>query len=409
MRKKILFISYDGMTDPLGQSQVLPYLTELSKQGYQFTILSFEKKNRYQAERKIIEKITLEAGITWVPLSFTAKPPILSKIYDRWRMLRKAFQLHRQQKFDIIHCRSYIAAEAGLQLKKKFGTGFLFDMRGFWADEKVDCGQWDQQKFIYRKIYAHYKKKEKKFLLHADGVVSLTKAAKDMLQAKAEYSHVAIQVIPCCADLDHFDFNKIPQQATDQLKDQLGIQPGKKVITYLGSVGGWYMTNEMFAFYKRLLIQYPDFVMLVLTKDDREKVIKESVAAGIPPEKIFVYYARREQVPLYLNMSDCSIFFIRPTYSKTASSPTKHAELMGMGIPVICNDIGDTGNIITATQTGAIVNSFADHDYDKVIEKLPQVFAISPSFIRKAAFDYFDLIKGAERYAELYSKIIKGV
>ncbi len=80
------------MTDPLGQSQVLPYLSELSKQGYVITVLSFEKKNRYAAERKIIEKITNEASITWVPLFFTSKPPILSKMYDRWHMKQKAFQ-----------------------------------------------------------------------------------------------------------------------------------------------------------------------------------------------------------------------------------------------------------------------------------------------------------------------------
>ena len=56
---KVLYISYDGMTDPLGQSQVLPYLCGLSKSGYQFTILSFEKKQRLKNERHIIDKITL--------------------------------------------------------------------------------------------------------------------------------------------------------------------------------------------------------------------------------------------------------------------------------------------------------------------------------------------------------------
>ena len=51
--KKILFLSYDGMTDPLGQSQVIPYLEGLSKSGYGITILSFEKKERFK-KMKII-------------------------------------------------------------------------------------------------------------------------------------------------------------------------------------------------------------------------------------------------------------------------------------------------------------------------------------------------------------------
>ena len=127
MSHKVLYISYDGMTDPLGQSQVLPYIIELSKQGYQFTILSFEKRARYNAERNIIEKIAEEASIRWVPLFFTSRPPILSKMYDRWQLMRKAFRLQRQEKFDIVHCRSYIAAEAGLRLKKKKGVRFLLN------------------------------------------------------------------------------------------------------------------------------------------------------------------------------------------------------------------------------------------------------------------------------------------
>jgi hypothetical protein len=119
-------------------------------------------------------------------LFFTARPPVLSKIYDRWQLKRKVFKLHQQENFDIVHCRSYIASEAGLRLKIKKGVKFLFDMRGFWADERVDNGQWDIKKFFYKRIYNHYKKKENEFLLMADGIVSLTKAAKDFLLAKPE-------------------------------------------------------------------------------------------------------------------------------------------------------------------------------------------------------------------------------
>jgi glycosyltransferase involved in cell wall biosynthesis len=406
VNKKVLYISYDGMTDPLGQSQVLPYIIELSKKGYQFTILSFEKKKRYDAERNIIEKITSEASIKWEPLFFTSNPPILSKIYDRWQLKRKTFKLHRQEKFDLVHCRSYIASEAGLQLKRKKGVKFLFDMRGFWADERVDNGQWNLRKSFYKKLYDHYKRKEKEFLLNADGIVSLTKAGKDYLLSKPGYKNLSIEVIPCCADLDHFDFNKISSQRSEELSNELGISPGKKVITYLGSIGGWYMTHEMFAFYKRLLLKHPDFVLLILTKDDKVSVINEAATEGIPADKIFVTYAPRDKVPAYLGISNCSIFFIRPTFSKTASSPTKHAELMGMGIPVICNDIGDTGNIIEETKTGVVVKNFTDNDYDKAIEQLEDLLKIPKEFIRKAAFEYFDLKRGAEKYAALYSKIL---
>jgi glycosyltransferase involved in cell wall biosynthesis len=79
---------------------------------------------------------------------------------------------------------------------------------------------------------------------------------------------------------------------------------------------------------------------------------------------------------------------------------------MGMGIPVICNNIGDTGNIIEATKTGIVVNEFSDSDYDKAVDELPQLLTIPKEMIRQAAFEFFDLKMGAKKYAALYSKIL---
>jgi len=77
-----------------------------------------------------------------------------------------------------------------------------------------------------------------------------------------------------------------------------------------------------------------------------------------------------------------------------------------MGIPVFCNNIGDTGHIIEATGTGVVVNAFSDSEYDKAVEMLPQILSIPKNLIRQAAFEYFDLKTGAEKYAALYSKIL---
>lgn len=404
--KKILYISYDGMTDPLGQSQVLPYIVALSGMGYQFTLLSFEKPARFEREKGIIAGITQKAGINWVPLTYTKNPPVLSKIYDRWRLKRMAGKLFDQHKFEMIHCRSYVAAEVGLWLKRTRGARFLFDMRGFWADEKVDSGQWNLKNPFYKNVYDHYKEKEMEFLLSADGIITLTMAARKQLAAEIEYRELNIDVIPCCADLAHFDYHQVNEQAVKNLKEQLGIKPEQKVITYLGSVGGWYMTNEMFTFFKRLSDKFPEFVMLLLTKDEPGSVLEQVKAAGINPGKIIIRYAGRKDLPGYISTSDCSIFFIRPTYSKIASSPTKHAELMGMGIPVICNHIGDTGTIIEETGTGIVVKDFTNKEYDRVIDMLPGLLAMSPETIRQAAFRYFDLARGIADYEKVYRRIL---
>ena len=61
--KSVLYLSYDGMTDPLGQSQVLPYLKGISKAGYTVHLVSYEKKEKYKKHRAVIDAICKEANI----------------------------------------------------------------------------------------------------------------------------------------------------------------------------------------------------------------------------------------------------------------------------------------------------------------------------------------------------------
>ena len=42
---KVIYLTYDGLTDSLGQSQILPYLKGLSNLGNDITIISFEKQH----------------------------------------------------------------------------------------------------------------------------------------------------------------------------------------------------------------------------------------------------------------------------------------------------------------------------------------------------------------------------
>ena len=199
----ILYISYDGMTDPLGQSQVLPYLVGLSAKGYSITLISCEKSERWQY-KETVQAICTQHHINWQPLMYTRKPIILSTLKDIKKIQQSAIALHQKMAFDLVHCRSYIAALVGQKMKQKFDIPFLFDMRGFWADERVDGGLWNLKKPIYKRVYQYFKKKESQFLVQADAVVSLTHAAQEEIE-KWGLAHAPITVIPCCVDTQLFD------------------------------------------------------------------------------------------------------------------------------------------------------------------------------------------------------------
>lgn len=402
MNQKVLYISYDGMTDPLGQSQVIPYIQGLSKKGYRVTLISFEKKQRFEKLSAHIRSILDQSGIKWNPLFFTKRPPFVSKIYDVWKLRRAAMALYQKEKFDFTHCRSYVPASAGFYLSKKYKVPFLFDMRGFWVDERVDNGQWNLQNPFFRFFYKRYKKRERAYFDEARHIISLTWKGRDELVKRYGVEAGKITVVPCCVDLAHFDYKKINERELNEKKKQLNIQPGDTVISYLGSLGGWYLVREMLDFFVEMKKIIPNSKFLFITHDSPSLIFQQALKSGAQKEDIIVQPATRNEVPFYLAMSDRSIFFIKDAYSKRASSPTKQGEIMAMGIPLICNDIGDTGKIVEASAAGSLVREFTAQEYLRVIQQLLPLNQVNKEQIRASAFEYYDLEKGVKSYSEVY-------
>src|SRR5882762_2991599 len=115
----VLYLSHDGLTDPLGESQILPYLIGLSAKGTQFTIISFEKEKIGSAKRNSIDLICRHNRIIWIPLSYHRWPPLLSTLYDLWILERSVGQVIRKSNISIMHCRSYPTSLVGLSKKRK--------------------------------------------------------------------------------------------------------------------------------------------------------------------------------------------------------------------------------------------------------------------------------------------------
>jgi glycosyltransferase involved in cell wall biosynthesis len=403
---KVLYLSYDGMTDPLGQSQVLPYLVALTSKGYQFTILSFEKKERFIKEKKIIEDIVNKAGINWVPLKFTSKPPLLSKFYDVIRMQYTAYRLHKKYKFDMVHCRSYIAADIGLAMKKRYGTKFLFDMRGFWADEKKDAGSWNLKNPIFRRVYRYYKRRETEYLNNADYIISLTGAGKKEMGNWNSYNKkVPIQVIPCCADMSLFSLTN--KEDKFQGRKLLNIDQNNLVISYLGSIGAWYMLDEMLEIFHNIKMSYPNAMFLFITHSRPELILNRLSQHSINPSDIKIVEAKRTEVPQFMKASDITISLIKAAYSKISSSPTKLAEVLAMGIPVICNaGVGDVEEIVTKANAGIVIKDFTPEEYQNVVNCIPDLLNADALSIRNNICDLFSLEYGVTLYSKVYQKVL---
>jgi glycosyltransferase involved in cell wall biosynthesis len=395
------------MTDPLGQSQVLPYLKGLAKEGFQFHLISFEKEERFEKFRSTIQSICDETGIIWHPLSYTKKPPLLSTIYDVQRMKRLAHNLNRQHSFSIVHCRSYISALVGLGMKRRFGTKFLFDMRGFWADERIDGGIWSLSNPIFKTVYNFFKRKEIEFFKEADYLISLTTNGKEEIKSWKVFNGKPpkIEVIPCCADLNLFDLEKIDPNLLLQKREELSITSTDKILGYVGSIGTWYMLPEMLDCFKIMKEKDPTLKFLFVTGENPKHICDKAAEKSISQNDLIITSCLHKDVPLYISLFDVSIFFIRPTYSKKASSPTKQGEIMAMGIPLICNaGVGDTDRVVQDYKAGIVLSELNEENY-RLIDAERSVFDREKTM--KGAKEFYGLEEGVRRYLQVYLQLLK--
>jgi len=406
--RRILYISYNGMLEPLGQSQVVPYLVELSKLDTRFTLLSFERANAFTAEgaqrAAALEQRLAEDGIEWHRLRYHKSPSLPATAFDVLHGIRKAEQLVRQKVIELVHARSHIPAMIALRMKQQFGVKMIFDVRGLMADEYVDASHWRRNSVSYRITKAF----EQKALAAADGIVTLTERIWPILQERdgVRERNALHEVIPCCADLEKFRFN-LTERA--RLRMELGIAD-RFVVIYSGSIDGWYLTEQMADFFVTLRNQNSAAYFLWLTTIKHNRIRQLMKDRGISDSDYRVLAASPHEVPRYLCASDAGLAFIKPCFSKLASSPTKYAEYLGCGLPLIINaGIGDADTLITDERVGALVENITEVDYAQAARTIGGL-TVEPELIRartrEVAERMFDVrTVGAPRYARLYEQL----
>lgn len=407
--KNILFISYDGLTDPLGQSQIIPYLVGLTKYGYRFTILSCDKPDKYLLHKDKIEDILSSFPIKWVSIPYHKNPPVLSGIYDTLKLKRKARKLHLKDPFDLVHTRAGTPALVGLWMKKKFGVKFLNDIRDFFADSRIDSGSWNLKNPIYRAVYRFLKNKESESIKASDGIICLTHAAEKIIKEWPEYKkNTPLKVIPCSVDMALFDPKNIDVNSKLNFAKELEFQPDDFIVSYLGSIGSWYLTDKMMECFKIILDKIPRIKFLFISPDAHKTIYEKAAANGICKQKIIIKSANRKEVPVLLSFSNYSMFFIKPCYSKQASSPTKHGEIMAMGIPVITNNgVGDIAQIVNDSHSGIVLQNLNENNFLELATKLSNRNDFDKKAIREGAKKYYNLENAIHKYQQIYAEILK--
>ena len=404
-----LYLCYFGLREPLVQTQVLPYLRELRRDGIDVSLLTFEPNGRSawspNEQQLWLSRLKAE-GIQWLQLPYHKRPSALVTPYDILRGASLAAGLSRRQKVDVLHARGHIPALMGALAKRLSGSKLLFDIRGFLPEEYTDAGVWPEGGYLFRTM----KRLERHLFSTSDAFVVLTKRASEILfpgRTDADVRGRPIEIIPCCVDEARFDAAE--ENSREQARAKLNIE-GRRVFVYVGSFGGWYMTDEMTQFLAEAHRQDPSTYSMILTQSQPEGIVARLRGIGLSDDDFFVGKVSPEDVPHYLRAADVAISFIRACYSKLSSSPTKIAEYLASGLPVICNTgVGDLDELIETDRVGVVISEFNNDAYGRALKQLEVLRqdAGLEERCRASAKKRFSLNNvGGERYRRLYRRML---
>jgi glycosyltransferase involved in cell wall biosynthesis len=390
----VLYISYDGMLEPLGQSQVLAYLERLAP-GRRMHLISFEKAGDWADDGNVdaVRGRIAGAGIHWHPLRYHKSPTAPATASDIAAGTALALALTLGHRIRLIHARSYVAGLMALAVKRTTSARFLFDMRGLWADERVDGGLWPADGRLYRAA----KNVERRLLLGADHVVTLTHASELEIR---RFDYLArkmppITVIPTCADLDRF-------------RIQRPLQTDPFVLGYVGSVGTWYLLDEMLRCFVLLREQVPQARLLIVNRGEHPLIAARAAGHGIAASELELVAASHDEVPALIARMTVAMALIKPAYSKIASAPTKLGEYLGCGVPCLGNaGVGDVEELLEGRRVGVALRDFSDADLREGIRRL--VALVHDDAVqqrcRETALKLFSLERGAAQYDAIYREL----
>ncbi len=390
------------MTEPLGHSQVLPYVEGLARAGFRMDIVAFEPRQATADEIRAVEDRLAGSGIGYYWSRRSASHAFTVKLAEAAWALTRLLARGLSARPRIVHARSYLpSAAAQLAAALSPGTRFLFDVRGLLGEEYVDAGHWSAGSYRYKLL----KRFERRLFARADGVVVLTE--RHLRHLRDETGLVAretpIEVIPTCVDVTRFSASA---DARARWRRDLGAGD-RFALVYSGTLGAWYREEEMVRFYAALRRRRPSCFAL-LTHSPTDRFDAAIAAAGVPREEVLVRRVAPGEMPEALAAADAAVSFITPCFSKLGSSPTKTAEYLAMGLPTVMNrGIGDGNRLIDEVPAVIDAGDLGPGAIESAAERLAaaDVDALR-EIARRAAVERFSLdAVGIPRYRRLYERM----
>ncbi len=399
-----LYLCYQSLSEPLTQTQVLPYLEGLTQAGHRIVLLTFEPERLSTAEARRCQRHLAAKGITWHYARYHKRPTVLATAWDIVAGVLIGLRLIRRHRVRLLHARVHVAGVMALALKRLTRARLLFDVRGLMAEEYADAGVWRLNGVLFRTT----KHVERILTGAADGIVLLSEKAKELFLQwyPRETAGKPLAVIPCCVDFRHGSFRKEPTLR--------GASQDGTTMVYVGKLDGWYPTEAMAGLMATAIRMIPGLRWQVWTQSDAGRLRTLLAERGINGQ-VAIGSLAADALPMVLRRADAGLSFRRPGTSALAASPTKLGEYLAAGLPVVANSgVGDTERLLTAAAAGGgapvgvMVREFTEDAYGKALPELMRLLNDPRTRQRchRTARRFLDLERvGWARYRRMYDTL----
>lgn len=389
---RVLFVAWDGPDASYLESLFLPTFARLADHGFAFRVIQFGWGPPNGSQRA--------ADRFAIPYRRVRVHQRLKVAGAAEAVLRGAAVLRRALTgVDILMPRA-IPPAAMARLARRPDTRVLFDADGLVADERVDFAGWSPSS----PMTLAYRAVEAGAVRDADAVVTRTRAARDILLARAGAGTDPRKVFPIPNGIDEDVFRPADEGERRRARAALSLDPNAFVVVHVGSLGPQYYPAAMLRFF-RALRQRRDDARLVLLTAHRQVAERAVADAGVDPRSVRIERVPPSEVPARLAAADLGLALRQASFSQRGVSPIKVGEYLLSGLPVLATrGVGDLDRQLGTGAVGLLLDGVEDRRLEAAVAWALREVAPNPApwrlRCRRVGVAEFGLAGCARRLAE---------
>lgn len=319
---------------------------------------------------------------------------VLLSVMSLWHVLR--------HKPDIIHAHLHEGGLIGWVLSKLTGAPLVFDFQGSLTAEMIDHN-FLAANSLFHKFLSWL---ERRIDHAADVILTSTTHAANLLAETFSVPADKINPTPDCVNADTFCPDRFSTEEKKQLKEQLGIPAGKKVIVYLGVLAPYQGIDKLLEALVLLNKTRDDYHLLLMGYPGVERYQTKADSLGLAQCVTFTNKIIYAEAPRYLALGDIAT---APKISATEGSG-KILNYMAMALPTVTFNLpvsreflGDGGIYAADLNSEALAAAL-----NRALDLSPVERARLGHYLRQRVIRHFSWQRAGEQIEAVYRALLAG-